>query len=390
MEGRGKIEFANTLRGFAAIFVLVSHYFGVFWLNRSATASLINAPELPLETHAVPNYISLINSWHIFNAGAFGVALFFLISGFVIPFSFKRLGGLEFIFNRGFRIVPTYVVGFSLSLLSVWAIGKYFSVSWPFSLNEVLIHYVPGLRDILWSKNIDGIIWTLEIEVKFYVVCALIAWLFKSGSKCVFVAPVVLFVACLYLNSLLPGLLQSGSVFYTKALALLFSANYIVFMFIGVVFHYAHKNIIDDRSAIFGVALLFGAFAYLWQDGPNAPSFFLIWNYGLALLLFSFAYAYPALFSSTRIFDFLANISYPLYVIHGVFGYALLRVFMDFGMKAWLSLVIVTAVAISVSWLLHAVVEMPSQKIGKYVLSFLFKRVSREPADAPQVSGIAR
>ncbi len=42
------------------------------------------------------------------NFGAFGVALFFLISGFVIPLSFQSYGRLDFLVARFFRIYPTY------------------------------------------------------------------------------------------------------------------------------------------------------------------------------------------------------------------------------------------------------------------------------------------
>jgi hypothetical protein len=46
-----RVDFANTLRGFAALSVLISHYYGAFWLNRPAVAYLTNAPALPLESH---------------------------------------------------------------------------------------------------------------------------------------------------------------------------------------------------------------------------------------------------------------------------------------------------------------------------------------------------
>lgn len=383
MESRGKIEFANTLRGFAAVFVLISHYYGVFWLNRSATASLIHSPELPISTHAVPNYIALINSWSSFDAGAFGVALFFLISGFVIPFSLSKVGGLSFLIGRGFRIVPTYVVGFTISLMSLWLIGKYFSVAWPFSGKEVFIHYVPGLRDMLWSRNIDGIIWTLEIEVKFYLLCAVVSSLFKERSAKVFLVPLLIIPAHLYFSGLLPALLQEGSTWYTTLSALVFSATFVVFMFIGVAFHYSYQKIISERKTMFLVALLFAAFCYLWQSGPLASSKSQLWSYGFALLVFIFAYAFPTIFKANKFFDFLANISYPLYVVHGVGGYALLRVLLHLGLKAWVSLIIVTCTAIGVAWLLHVLVENPSQRLGKMVMKlFPSKRTDQASASS--------
>jgi superfamily II DNA helicase RecQ len=57
MQAGQRVEFANTLRGFAAIAVLISHYFGVFWLDRASASSLANAPELSTESHGVPAYV---------------------------------------------------------------------------------------------------------------------------------------------------------------------------------------------------------------------------------------------------------------------------------------------------------------------------------------------
>ncbi len=54
--------------------------------------------------------------------------------------------------------------------------------------------------------------------------------------------------------------------------------------------------------------------------GPDAASFGLVLNYGAALITFVFAYAYPRFFRANPVFNFLADISYPLYVVHGVAG----------------------------------------------------------------------
>ena len=75
MQRNIKIGFANTLRGFAALAVVVSHYYGVFWTNREAVEVLANASVLP-DTHATPIYIPWLHSLSIFNWGAYGVAIF--------------------------------------------------------------------------------------------------------------------------------------------------------------------------------------------------------------------------------------------------------------------------------------------------------------------------
>ena len=200
MDSKPKIAFANTLRGIAALAVVIAHHYGVFWFGRPLVVIYTNAPLLNEIAQPNPTFIEWLNLVPIFNWGAYGVALFFLISGFVIPFSLEKISRINFLINRFFRIAPTYVVGFSVCLLAVWVSSHYFSREWPFRLQEVLIHYLPGIRDLLWSRHIDGIIWTLEVEIKFYILCAIFIFWFRQKSLKVFFIPVFLFLAALYLN----------------------------------------------------------------------------------------------------------------------------------------------------------------------------------------------
>src|SRR4051794_9008850 len=165
----GRLQFAQTLRGSAALCVVVMHYCIGYWqpAGRTDVAALINAPELPA-TIGIPPLLQFLQTTPWFNPGQFGVALFFLISGFVIPFSLRSSTTSGFLIGRVFRLFPVYAIGFSISLLAILATSIYFGRPWPLRLDQVMIHYVPGLRDLLRSREIDGIVWTLEIEVKFY------------------------------------------------------------------------------------------------------------------------------------------------------------------------------------------------------------------------------
>ncbi|TPN44471.1 acyltransferase [Mesorhizobium sp. B1-1-4] len=366
-----RVDFANTLRGIAAVCVLISHYTYNFWTLRDAVASLAHAPLLP-EHFAFPTYLRWLHATvPQFNWGAFGVALFFLVSGFVIPFSLRNMTWQGFLVGRLFRIIPLYMAGFSITILSIWLVGRYFSVPWPFSISEVAIHYLPGLREFFGMPSIDGIVWTLEIEIKFYLVCALAVALFRRGSIWVFAVPAALGACEFYMihNSFGP--------------AFLVPVPFLIFMFIGVVFHYLHVGALTaERSLFLSASLFFGFSILLGQAMPGLAS--MAWTYGFAVLVFAFAASFPQLFQRTRIGDFFADISYPLYVIHGVAGYVGLRVLLDLGAKAWLSLIIVTAGATALAWVLHVLVEVPSHSLGKRLAARLrLPIVSQLPGTAP-------
>lgn len=379
MRAGQRVEFANTLRGFAALAVVISHYFGVFWLDRAAASSLANAPLLPAETHGVPGYVAFLHGSPIFSWGDFGVALFFVISGFVIPFSLRQATWPAFATGRLFRIMPTYVLGFSITLLSLLASTLYFGQDWPFSPHEVLVHYVPGLRDLLWTRNIDGVIWTLEIEVKFYVICAcLIIWFRRLDVK-VFLAPLALFAGGLLVDRVLPDLHENHQLLWQLAMTFLSFAHYIIFMFVGVVFCYLHESRISASRAWPGIAGLFVLFCVHGWAVPGGVDLREAWSYGFGLLAFAFAFVFPQLFRANRVFDFLAAISYPLYVMHAVTGYVALRIMLDMGLAPWICLPIVTAASFLLAWLLHRLVEKPSQHYGRS----LARRLAVTPAPLP-------
>ncbi|WP_206202201.1 acyltransferase family protein [Tepidiphilus succinatimandens] len=142
-------------------------------------------------------------------------------------------------------------------------------------------------------------------------------------------------------------------------------SQYIIYMFIGVLFHYLYRGTIGANKAYLGIGGLFTMFCIHWWAGPYSANLGVAWNYAFALLTFTFAYSFPNIFKSNRVFDFLADISYPLYVIHGVAGYVALRILLDMGFRAWASLLIVTIICLFLSWLLHVLIESPSQKLGK-------------------------
>ena len=383
-------DFATTLRGLAAICVLIAHYFGVFWGNQPAVAELTRAPVI--EGLGIPSYLVWLHPHYLFNWGAFGVALFFLVSGFVIPYSLDRSSRIQFVIGRFFRIIPLYVVGFSFTLLSIWASIKFFGGDWPYSFKQVLIHYIPGIRDLLWSANIDGIIWTLEIEMKFYLVCLFGVTALRQRSLRFFAIPLSIFGVAIYLISGLSSL-STGAYpsVYFASLAIITASPYLIFMFIGSVFHFSYNGYLSSERSQFFTALLFCAYLLVLYVGPNNSQLILACNYGLAILVFSFATSYPQLFKLNTVAKFFADISYPLYAIHGVAGYVVLSILWHYEVKAWISMLFVTMLAIGVSWILHVAIEKRSNKWGKKLatkyaaennpLSDIGKSSNLEPAE---------
>ena len=360
---QNKIEFANSLRGIAALMVVVAHLYGVFWNNRDVVAMLTFSPVLPTSV-ATPWYIGLLWKVPDFSWGLLGVAIFFLVSGFVIPFSLSSLRAGQFLVSRAFRLVPTYAAGFTFTLLGVYLSTRYFSSSWDYRPYEVLIHYIPGLRDIAGTRGFDAVVWTLEVEVKFYLVCALAIGWFRRRSVLVFILPLILSVLAFAGSFWLKGSADDSAV-HRLLLILIFNAQYIIFMFIGVAMNYLYRGVLPERSAFLLIAGLLFLFAIVWACGPFAWSLAQLWNYALAFLIFLFAFVFPNCLRSNRVLDFFAAISYPLYVSHAVFGFFVLRWLLDHGVRPSLSLMLVTAMSIFIAWGIHRTVEEPTHSFGR-------------------------
>jgi peptidoglycan/LPS O-acetylase OafA/YrhL len=151
----------DALRGIAALSVLVFHLFR----NSPQTEVLAASVPGPLET--------------VLDYSRSGVAIFFVISGFVIGHTTRNLGprlrdGLAFSLRRQLRLDPPYYV----VMLAVVVVGlaerlvpglvyKEFSLG-DFVLNMVYLHDITGADAVL------SVAWTLCLEVQFYLVVVLL------------------------------------------------------------------------------------------------------------------------------------------------------------------------------------------------------------------------
>lgn len=348
-----KVPFADALRGIAALSVLVSHYMGAFWTRPDAVPLMTGMPfhGLPL-----PTYLEFLQSSQ-FNWGEFGVAVFFIISGFVIPFSFNTYGRFDFLLARAFRLYPTYWAGLTVGIVALYLGGLITGTPFPHTLGHVLINYSLGLRDVLWTPAIDPIVWTLEIELKFYLVCAFIAPLLQRGSLLAFTAPPIMFAATMILALILPSMTTP----WLNFIAL--SAPFVSFMFVGVAFNYLYRGKIEWRLAtviISGLCLLLLlSMTYGYMTWPVMKS------YVLAVVVFALAMKLPAIVTQIPTVQFWAKISYPLYVSHALTGYVVLSVLLHYGSKAWAAIIATFFLSTALAYLIHIFVEQPTHKRGR-------------------------
>lgn len=116
--------------------------------------------------------------------GFVGVYVFFVISGFILamPFAAKRLAGnnelklRNYYLRRLTRLEPPYIIWMTILFFVFIFVKNQSFVEW---LPHLLANftYTHGLIYTGWSP-INPPTWTLEVEVQFYILAPILAWLF--------------------------------------------------------------------------------------------------------------------------------------------------------------------------------------------------------------------
>ena len=359
-----RIQFAHLLRGLAAVTVVCFHYFGVFWAAPDVVGGLINTPvSLPARDAGV--LTSLFAPGPFVNLGHFGVALFFLISGFVIPWSFARQSRLGFAVARAMRLWPTYAVGLTCTLLFLGLASVVFARPFPYSAADLAWHYALGLRDLVGSPSIDGIVWTLEIEVRFYSVCLIIApWLRRAEAGRVIVAIAVVALTTGALDVATWRFPASGVVRLLQVLGM--EGQGLVYMLIGTLFHLRLRGTLSPRGLAAGVIGTAAACAGLWRIGPEAAFLTAVAiGYGAALAVFAAGFVLRDRVHAGPIASWMADISYPLYAAHAIPGYVVMRLCLSAGLPPLACAAAAWVWAIGAAVLIHRLVEVPSHEAGR-------------------------
>jgi peptidoglycan/LPS O-acetylase OafA/YrhL len=150
---QSRLAWLDALRGFAALCVVFDH---------GSTLLLLPAR-------------SFLYQW--LNLGQYGVFVFFLVSGYIVPASLERKGSIRgFWIGRVFRLYPMFLVALVLSLVayeagygSIANAGKH-----PLA---ALLGWLFMLQNLTAGLNVPVVIWTLSYEMVFYLLlAALFAW----------------------------------------------------------------------------------------------------------------------------------------------------------------------------------------------------------------------
>lgn len=276
--------------------------------------------------------------------GWLGVQIFFVISGFIIPFSLFRAGYriryfFRFMLKRIARLDPPFLTSIVIVVSGYWLSSLLpghppYHVPWA----QVFAHlgYVNAFLGMPWLQMPY---WSLAIEFQYYIFVGLCFPILALRKR---IAPVLIITLFAALTTVARG---------NQALL----PHYLPLFVVGIL-SFRHKTLgVRARDTLTG--LLVAQLLVVWVDG---------WMEGMVSMAACAAILLVNV--NHRVLKFFGNISYSLYLIHVVvgnivFGLALRWTHRPEHLK-WVLPFIAVAIAIGAAYFLYRLVELPSRRLA--------------------------
>ena len=246
--------------------------------------------------------------------GYFAVPLFFMISGFVVFLTSSGRTWSEFVIARMSRLYPAYWVCVTLTFVATLVIGApYFHAT----VTQYIIN-LSMLQSFVGVRSMDGVYWTLAVELRFYfLVFLLLATKQMRYAK----------------NYIIGWLLLS--LFLTA-----YPIKYVNFLVLpdwswcfasGAGFYLAYREGISPKnvvtillSGILGGWTMYVRAGAMSQGYNTHFSVAIVWSIlAVYFLLFSLIAWHKTRFIRKKSFLVLGALTYPLFLVHQDIGYML-------------------------------------------------------------------
>jgi peptidoglycan/LPS O-acetylase OafA/YrhL len=285
-------------------------------------------------------------------AGHFGVELFFIISGFVILMTIERKKTvLDFAMSRAARLMPAFLAALLLAtaILIVQPMPPNLDAPTP----RQFIANLTMAPSLLGELGVDMPYWTLTYELVFYGFMALALYL-GLLRRIEWLGLLAVAVGLLFLATVDVQLHRRSSI--------LLLVQYSNFFLIGICLYRilaraAQPVTYFALACAIAVTALGGAEQAFYAPGKLYLPLTLAFA---TLVWFAVSRHGHRLVSAPMLF--LGRISYPLYLVHVVVGYQVIRIGVERGWDTLTGVIAAGLASIAVAVLLHYLVEAPGQR----------------------------
>ena len=314
-----RIGVINALRGLAAVAVAWGHF-----------------------VYGQGHYLSLSGKY-----GYLGVHVFFVISGFVIPWSLHRVHYVlrdypHFLLKRNLRLYPPYLASIVITLLAVnFIMAPLLHLPRLAPSGRDLLLHATYLNDILGVPWINVVYWTLAIEFQWYLLVGLIFPLLATRNRPLRFLGITSLMAAFYLIPYYKFVFHSIPIFL-----------------IGV-FVFQYRAQLISLLEMFGLIAVM-AFAMWHPIGWIVAAVATFTGLIIALVTFEL-----------RALDRVGDVSYSLYLLHLPIGITLIGC-----LSRWLPysgsyLGVLDALGLAVcglaAWAMYQAIERPSQEMSSAI-----------------------
>ena len=232
--------------------------------------------------------------WFFYN-GYGGVAIFFLISGYIIPASMKNCKNFfTFILKRIIRIYPLFIVVY---LYSLWRFEN-------FNYNQLIALILP-IADFFNIPFLFDPDWTLRIEFLFYIIIGLIFYFNKLTFRSLYI--------CIFINILF--ILYS---YYNFLFEWNFKLRFMIFLFLGSLLNLLEQqNFSNNKNSLMTILLFILVILIFEIFGFNYKYFHENVTIGtIIFIIFYLIHQTKYRIKSNKFIQILGDITYSLYLLH--------------------------------------------------------------------------
>jgi peptidoglycan/LPS O-acetylase OafA/YrhL len=275
--------------------------------------------------------------------GSVGVEVFFVISGFVIPYSLWRAAYIfpdfgRYVLRRIVRLDPPYVASLAVVLAVGYAsaaIPAYHGPPFAVSVAQIALHlgYLNMFSHRPW---LNPVYWTLAVEVQYYIFVGLMFAVLAHRT----------------------GLVRGATLAAVAGLGLLsrderFLLHWLPIFAIGMAAFHFRSGLTRRSEYLASVAVLGTCAAYAFGPG-------IAWvSVGTSVVIGFVDYDFGGLM------QFFGRISYSLYLLHVPIGSRVINLglrFVEDPFWKWALVAAALLSSVAAAWMLHEFVERPSQE----------------------------
>jgi peptidoglycan/LPS O-acetylase OafA/YrhL len=233
-----RLGWLDVLRGLAALAVVFDH----------------------LSYYVLQHVREIVYQW--FDPGNYGVFVFFIISGYIVPASLERKGSVRtFWVSRVFRLYPLYLLAVGLAvalyLMHFGSLRGEGGDPETSVLSQLLM-----MSNVLVGNNLPNVVWSLSYEMVFYLLLTalFIARVHKRSSW----YALAFAAAAVALGGLLPQAYLTHNVATPRLIALAADLAVLAGLALAVVFRGMSRLLGAAIAAVVAVALLAVNGGWIW------------------------------------------------------------------------------------------------------------------------------